>query len=74
MIDPIDAFIAGDKDRLTVQHVPASIYRASYPAWFFSWERFLGAVNHIGFRVEVEFRGDDDVGIGKFKGVLLSHA
>jgi putative methyltransferase (TIGR04325 family) len=28
-------------DRLTVQHVPARIYAASYPVWFFNRERFL---------------------------------
>ena len=65
-------FITGEEDRLTVQHVPPSIYRASYPAWFFSYERFLRVVNDIGCRVEVEFQGEDDVGIGKFKGVLLA--
>ena len=32
-------------DRLTVQHVPASIYAAKYPAWFFSKARFLAAFN-----------------------------
>ena len=31
------------RDRLTVQHVPAYIYKATYPAWFFSEERFLNA-------------------------------
>jgi putative methyltransferase (TIGR04325 family) len=28
-------------DRLTVQHVPDEIYRASYPAWFFSREKLI---------------------------------
>lgn len=32
------AFHAGPRDRLTVQHVPAGIYPASYPAWFFAEE------------------------------------
>jgi len=27
-------------DRVVVQHVPASIYRASYPAWVFAGEKF----------------------------------
>ena len=30
------AFSSTGRDRLTVQHVPASIYNASYPAWFLS--------------------------------------
>src|SRR5439155_7960279 len=28
-------------DRLTVQHVPEEIYRASYPAWFLSEEKII---------------------------------
>lgn len=35
------AFFSGNRDLLTVQHVPDWIYRASYPAWFLSEERFL---------------------------------
>jgi putative methyltransferase (TIGR04325 family) len=34
------AFTLGDHDRLTVQHVSPSIYRASYPAWFLSEDAF----------------------------------
>lgn len=67
-------FIAGEKDRLTVQHVPPSIYSASYPAWFFSRQHFLGEVRQLGLQVEVEFPADDDVGIGEFKGMLLARS
>ena len=35
------AFIKGDKDRLTIQKVSPKIYKASYPAWFFSETKFL---------------------------------
>lgn len=65
-------FIEGEKDRLTVQHVPPSIYPASYPAWFFSGQHFLDEVRQLGLQVEVEFPADDDVGIGEFKGMLLA--
>ncbi len=65
-------FIAGEKDQLTVQHVPPSIYSASYPAWFFSGQHFLDEVRQLGLQVEVEFPADDDVGIGEFKGMLLA--
>jgi len=34
-------FIEGDKDRLTVQKVSPKIYKASFPAWFFSETKFL---------------------------------
>lgn len=34
-------FLGSNEERLTVQHVPASIYPATYPAWFLSEDRFL---------------------------------
>jgi len=35
------AFAPNGRDRLTVEHVPAWIYPASYPSWFLSEKRFL---------------------------------
>lgn len=35
------AFMRNGTARLTVQHVPEWIYRASYPAWFLSEQRFI---------------------------------
>lgn len=32
--------IKGSEDRLTVQHIAPEIYEASYPAWFFSEQKF----------------------------------
>ncbi len=32
------------RDRLTVQHVPESIYRATYPCWFFDRARLLASL------------------------------
>ncbi len=29
-------FLCGNRDLLTVQHVPEWVYRATYPAWFLS--------------------------------------
>jgi putative methyltransferase (TIGR04325 family) len=37
-------FSCAGRDRLTVQHVPASIYNASYPAWFLSEPTFRAIV------------------------------
>jgi len=34
-------FWRGQCDKLCVQHVPSSIYEASYPSWIFSYSRFL---------------------------------
>lgn len=33
--------LRGSADRLTVQKIPAAIYQASYPAWFFSEDKLL---------------------------------
>ncbi len=35
------SFLDNGSDRLTVQHVPPSIYDASYPSWFFDQSKFL---------------------------------
>jgi putative methyltransferase (TIGR04325 family) len=37
------AFIEGQKERITKQIVPESIYKASYPAWFLNEKKFLNA-------------------------------
>lgn len=34
-------FFTDKPDRLTIEHVPADIYQAEYPAWFFNLEKFL---------------------------------
>ncbi|HEY4743507.1 MAG TPA: methyltransferase, TIGR04325 family [Desulfuromonadaceae bacterium] len=34
-------FLEHGDDRITIQHVPAEIYPASYPAWFFNREKFF---------------------------------
>jgi putative methyltransferase (TIGR04325 family) len=39
-------FSCAGRDRLTVQHVPASIYNASYPAWFLSEPAFRGILEN----------------------------
>jgi len=35
------AVLPGNEDRLTIQNVPASIYEASYPAWFFGEDKLI---------------------------------
>jgi putative methyltransferase (TIGR04325 family) len=48
-------FLRRAGERLTVQTVPASIYPASYPAWFFSEAKLLQAVTSRGYRLMAEF-------------------
>jgi putative methyltransferase (TIGR04325 family) len=43
IIDRTGFVIRGD-DWLTVQHVPASVYPASYPCWFFNRDKLIGAL------------------------------
>lgn len=47
-------FIERDEDRITVQKVPAEIYRASYPAWIFSREKFF-AFFAAKYELTIEF-------------------
>lgn len=64
------AFNDGD-DRLTVQTVPASIYPASYPAWFMSWSKFIKTMTDGGYELVMEFPGTDPTEIGYYKGLLF---
>ncbi|PON11272.1 hypothetical protein C2W62_45710 [Candidatus Entotheonella serta] len=34
------AFIKDEHNRLTIESVPESIYKASYPSWFFNYSKF----------------------------------
>jgi len=63
-------FINSFEDRLAVQNVPANIYKASYPAWFFSRQKFDGFIEEAGYRLMSEFACEDDLGFGEYKGML----
>jgi putative methyltransferase (TIGR04325 family) len=64
-------FTRNGRDRLTVQHVPASIYRASYPCWFFDQERLLASAGE-GWRVEAEWPTFDGSGDDfEYRGIML---
>ena len=65
------AFIKGDEDRLTVQKVSPKIYKASYPAWFFSETKFL---KYFEKRYELieEFNAFDKANIpSRYKGFIF---
>lgn len=64
-------FIEGDKDRLTVQKILPKIYKASFPAWFFSETKFL---KYFEGRYELveEFNAFDKANIpSKYKGFIF---
>jgi putative methyltransferase (TIGR04325 family) len=53
------AFLAADRDRLTVETVPDWIYPASYPSWFLSETKVTGAVTAAGYSLVADFAGID---------------
>lgn len=64
-------FITRGKDRLTIQKVPPSIYKAAYPCWFFDESRFLEKFNTHYTMIE-EFEALDRANIpSKFKGFIF---
>ncbi len=64
-------FVARGRDRLTVQQVPPSIYRASYPCWFFD-RRALLQPFAAGWRIVAEWPTGDEVDIdAEFRGLML---
>lgn len=54
------AFDCSGRDRLTVQHVPPQIYRASYPAWFLS-EIAFRKVFTKRYELICEYEGPDNL-------------
>lgn len=64
-------FVTRGRDRLAVQHVPPSIYAASYPCWFFDREALLRPFA-ADWRVTAEWTCDDEVDIdAEHRGIVL---
>jgi putative methyltransferase (TIGR04325 family) len=64
-------FIDGDKDRLTIQKVPSSIYEASYPSWFFSEKKFKAIIQEK-YQIIEEFMCPVEANLKSvFKGMIL---
>lgn len=71
VIDRTPFLLSGDEDRLTVQRVPAAIYPASYPAWFFNQKKFEAFVQKK-YRILASFPTLDRADIpSRYLGVLL---
>jgi putative methyltransferase (TIGR04325 family) len=49
----------GARDLICVQHVPSSIYKASYPSWIFSRERFWRRLEDLGWNTLAMFTNSD---------------
>lgn len=64
------AFISGE-DRITIQKVHPSIYKGSYPCWFFNREKFLNFMNNK-YTLVHEFDAIGEANIkSDFKGFLF---
>ncbi|UJS18593.1 MAG: methyltransferase, TIGR04325 family [Candidatus Jettenia sp.] len=67
-------FLEKGKDRITIQKVPPCIYTASYPAWFFSKEKFLDLFSER-YKLIAEFDAHDKANIPSvFKGFIFERA
>jgi putative methyltransferase (TIGR04325 family) len=52
------AFNDGPKDRLTIQTVPASIYNATYPSWFFNSKNIMALLLN---KYEIVYQFDSEI-------------
>jgi len=67
------SFVRSGAERITVQKVPARIYKASYPAWFFEKRKFLAAfAEDYEMIAEVDVAGDRANIPSEFKGFIFS--
>ncbi len=64
-------FITQRQDKLKIQHIPKSIYKASYPVWFLSLDNFNNRMKDIGYKLENEFSGNDQFTEALCKGFLF---
>ena len=63
-------FIGGD-DRITIQKVHPSIYKATYPCWFFNKNKFISQLDQY-YDLVIEFNALDRANIpSEFKGFLF---
>ena len=65
------AFSGEGRDKLTVQRVGERIYPASYPAWFFDRQRFVGALERRYRLVQVFQPADRASGGNYYEGLLF---
>ena len=63
-------FSDDQEDRITIQHVPPSIYHASYPAWILSRDRFKAGMS-TAYDLIAEYDSPDTANAGVvFKGFI----
>jgi len=64
-------FLYTGDDRITIQKVPAEIYEASYPSWFFNQNKFLDFIAN-SYKLVADFESNDRTDIPVvFKGYIF---
>lgn len=69
----ITTFIVGDRDLITIQRVPPSIYEASYPCWFFNRNSFIEFICSKGYKKVGEWKNDTCINKGYLAGMIFSN-
>lgn len=64
-------FIDGAEDKVAVQRVPPEIFTGSYPAWFFSRDKFISAAQRLG-RLKLRWDVPQDVFIFEGKKIVFT--
>jgi len=64
-------FIQKENDRITIQNVPQSIYKASYPCWYFNESQFIDFFNERGYDKVANWQSPFETNIGKLKGFIF---
>jgi putative methyltransferase (TIGR04325 family) len=51
----------GKGSMIKIQHVPSSIYEASYPCWFFEFKKFVEYIENFGYKKVEQFKALDNL-------------
>jgi putative methyltransferase (TIGR04325 family) len=64
-------FLTEGDDRITIQRVPAEIYEATYPSWFFNRHKFMDFIS-ASYELLADFESNDRADIpAVFKGYIF---
>lgn len=70
IFDKMPFVTQSERDILTVQYVPAHIYKASYPAWFFNEQKFKNVLS-ASYEILEEFVDEDRANVPSiYKGLI----
>ena len=65
-------FLKSENDRITIQKVPQTIYKASYPCWFFNDDKLIDFFNKNNYIKAGQWDSPFETNIGELKGFIFS--